>query len=87
MNFEMKFVGQGQASHRAAPTTSWRGGWRKKLQVQLGQTVVLENKAGASGNAGADAVAKSGPASICNDERASSGASPRRGCIGVLLQL
>jgi len=33
----------------------------ERLQAPLGQTVVVENRAGASGNIGADAVAKSAP--------------------------
>ena len=33
----------------------------ERLQEQLGQTFIVENKPGASGNAGTDAVAKAAP--------------------------
>jgi len=39
----------------------WRACWAKKLTDIWGQSVVIENRAGAGGNLGADAVAKSAP--------------------------
>src|SRR6266702_1059580 len=45
----------------------------QKLSHRLGQQIVIENRAGASGNIGADAVAKAAP-----DEHARGRAEPRR---------